>query len=359
MAFQHFTPFEMGQYTISYISLQTMFSDIDKVFDRFSDSRKVISKRIGDKLGIKDLSPGDPDYIDGFKGDHIGVVAPAFLAAYTNQNPGTFNLDLFKTFPLPNWQINYSGLSKIGFFKELFQDFTIRHSYKNTLTVSTFRSNLDYTADRNNVPLSRKGDDLKASYHAEYEVPELIINEQFAPLIGINIKSKSGVELGFDWNKNRNLRLQNSIDGQLLETNATNYTIKAGYVIKNIYLSWLPGMKALNKDVKITKKKKKPKKGQIEEPVVANAPKGNDLEFTFDFGITDNITKTHRLDYNIKGQPTSGSKQISFTPAVKYNMNKNLNIRFFVDYRKTIPYVQNSFKDVRINGGLTILYTLN
>jgi cell surface protein SprA len=70
------------------------------------------------------------------------------------------------------------------------------------------------------------------------------------------------------------------------------------------------------------------------------------------------MTKIHRLDNNIDAQNISGSKQISFTPAIKYSMNKNLNIRFFVDYRKTIPYVQNQYKDVRINGGLTIKYTL-
>lgn len=358
MAFQHFTPFENGQYTISYVSVQSLFSDIDAVFDKFSESRKIISKRVGDQLGIKNLSPGDPDYIDGFRGDHIDVVAPAFLSAYTNNDPNTFNLDIFKTFPLPNWQVNYSGLSRIGFFKDLFQDFSIRHGYKNTLTVNSYRTNLNYRTNDNELPIAHRGNDLKASYHAQYEVPELVINEQFAPLIGINIKAKNGIELGLDYNKNRNLKLQNSIEGQLLETNSTTYTIKAGYIVKDVFLSWLPGMKALNKGVKPPKKNKS-KNQKTDEQNNASAPKGNDLEFTFDFGINDNITKIHRLDENIKSQPISGSKQITFTPAVKYNMNKNLNIRLFVDYRKTIPYVQNQYKDVRINGGLTIQYTLN
>jgi cell surface protein SprA len=359
MAFQHFTPFENGQYTISYISVQSMFSDIDQVFHKFSDTRKVISKRIGDQLGIKDLSPGDPDYIDGFKGDHIDVVSPAFLAAYTNQDPNTINLDLFKTFPLPNWQLNYSGLGKLGFLKDIFQDFTIRHGYKNTLTINSFKTNLNYKANDNGLPIARRGNDLKASYNAEFEIPELVINETFAPLLGINIKTKSGLELGLDFNKNRNLKLQNSLEGQLIETKATNYTIKAGYTIKDVFLTWLPGMKAINKGVKPPTKKKKGKNSTTPDQATTSAPKGNDLEFTFDFGVNDNVSKIHRLDNNIDAQNFSGSKQISFTPAVKYNMSKSLNIRFFVDYRKTIPYVQNQYKDVRINGGLTIQYTLN
>jgi cell surface protein SprA len=355
-AFQHFTPFENGQYTVSYVSLQSLFSDIDEVFDRFSKSRTVISKRVADRLGVKNLSPSNPEYYDGYAGDHIEVVAPAFLASYTNQDPNTFNLNLFETFPLPNWQVNYSGLSRIGFMKDIFRDFSIRHAYKNTLTVNSFKTNLSYRENDQELPIARRGNELKASYHAKYEVPELVINEQFAPLMGINIKTNGGLELGFDYNKNRNLKLQNSLEGQLLETKASNYTIKAAYIIKDVFLSWLPGMKALNKDVKITKKKSK--KNTTDDQNTASSPKGNDLEFSFDFGITDNVTKIHRLDNNIDAQNISGSKQISFTPAIKYSMNKNLNIRFFVDYRKTIPYVQNQYKDVRINGGLTIKYTL-
>lgn len=361
LGFQHFTPYQNGQLTLSFISLQTIFdSDIDAVFQRFSDARPVISSRVADRYGIKNLSPTNPDYRDGFQGDHIDVVTPAFLAAYTRTDPNAVQLDLFDAIPLPNWQITYSGLSKIGPLKDIFRDFTIRHAYKNTLTVNRFSSNLDYRTDPNELPLARRGNDERASYYARYEVPEMVINEQFAPLLGVNLKTKGGLELGLDYNKNRNLNLRNGIDGQLLETKATNYTIKMGYVIKDVFLAWLPGMKALNKDVKPNKRKKKKNKadeGDAGDGV--SAPKGNDLEITFDFGINDNITKIHRLDANVNAQANSGSKQISFTPAIKYNMNKNLNLRLFVDYRKTIPYVQSQYKDIRINGGLNVQYTLN
>ena len=127
--------------------------------------------------------------------------------------------------------------------------------------------------------------------------------------------------------------------------------------MKDVFLSWLPGMKALNKDYKPPKKKKKNAKPAEEQN--ATNPKGNDLEITFDFGINDNRTKIHRLDANVNAQDNSGSKQISFTPAIKYNMSKNLNIRLFIDYRKTIPYVQSQYKDLRVNGGLNVTYTLN
>lgn len=38
MAFQHFTPFENGQYTISYVSLQTIF---EKILTRYSNDSVI------------------------------------------------------------------------------------------------------------------------------------------------------------------------------------------------------------------------------------------------------------------------------------------------------------------------------
>ncbi|MBK9960052.1 MAG: cell surface protein SprA [Saprospiraceae bacterium] len=355
LAFQHFTPFENGQFTISYVSFQSMFTkDINKLFNSFSDMRKIMSRRVGEQYGITQRSTVNPDYIDGFLGDHQDVVLPAFLATYSHANPEKSNLDIFKTIPLPNWQINYSGLSRLEGMKNIFQDFSIRHAYKNTLTMNNYRTNLDYRENVLEVPIRRKGDTIIASYYAQYEIPEISINESFGPLIGINIKTKNGIELGFDLNKTRNLQLKNGIEGQLEERNSTNYTFKAGYVIKNVYLSFIPGAKKMQK-----KSSKKKKKGEDPKEATANKPKGNDLVISVDFGIRDNISKLFRLDENIEAQAFEGSKQINFTPSVQYNVNKSLNLRLFVDYSKSVPYVQNSYKSVRINGGLTVQFLLN
>ncbi|MBK9270664.1 MAG: cell surface protein SprA [Saprospiraceae bacterium] len=358
MDFQHFAPFETGQFSISYVSLQTLFGrNIDDLFNEFSENRKVFSQRVGARYGISQRSVLNPDYVDGFLGDHQDVVLPAFLATYSNKNPNSAGLDVFKTLPLPNWQINYNGLARLNGFKEIFQDFSIRHSYKNTLTMSSYKTNLGYE-EQNGAPIRRKQDTtFTTSYFSFYEIPDVTTNESFSPLIGLNIKTKSNIELGFDYNKSRNLSLRMALDGQLEDRTASQLTFKFGYIIKNLYLSWLPGVPKVPK-IKLSSKKKKKKD---EDPAAASAtkPKGNDLQITVDFGITDNITKVIRLDENIPSQPAQGSKVFSFTPSVRYNLNKNLNVRFFVDYNKTIPYTQSSFTSVRLNGGLTLQFLLN
>lgn len=359
LGYQHFTPFDNGKLTVSYISLQTLFSnDLVGLFDKFADNRKYISERIGSSYNIDKKSPLDPNYIDGFNGDHVDVVVPAFLAAYTNQKADKVKLNILNVIPLPNWQINYNGLTKLAFFKNRFQDISIRHGYKNTLTVNEYNTNLSYTENLAKQPTARKSENNQASYYAKYEIPTVSINESFSPLLGVNVKTKKGLELGLDFAKTRNLNLKNDIDGQLQESKNSNYTVKVGYTIKNLYLKFIPGIEKVQKPIK-KKILGKKKTNNAPEDQVINKPKGNDLQITMDFSVRDDISYVYELDKNIKKVPTSGMRAYSFAPAATYNVNKNLNLRLFLDYRKTIPYVSNAYKDVRINGGLTVQFLLN
>ncbi|MEO6691095.1 MAG: cell surface protein SprA, partial [Saprospiraceae bacterium] len=336
-----------------YLSLQTLFNrNIDSLFKEFEKNRETISKRYAAQYGITNPSPVNPNYIDGFNNDHQDVILNSFLTTYSGKNPNNSKLDLFKTMPLPNWQLNYSGLSKLAVFNGFFQDFSIRHGYKTVLTVNSFRTNLDYEENLIGTPIKRKVDTLPTSYYTKYEIPGVVIDERFNPLIGINIKTKNGLDLSFDVNKTRMLTMQSSL-GTLDERNSTEYVVRAAYVVKNVYLSFLPGMK------KIKKVSKKFKKGQSPEELKAKTPKGNDINISLDFGIKDRISKLHVIDDNTVARPYEGAKVITLSPAVKYNLNKNLNLRLFVDYTKQIPYVSTAFKDVRINGGLTVQFLLN
>lgn len=355
--FFHFTPYETGQYTISFISLNTLFNkDIDGLFNTFSERRTVISQRLGAIYNITTPNPNAPAYIDGFSGDHQDVIIPAFLSAYTNTDPNKVKLNVLNSLPLPNWQISYNGLTKLKGLKNIFQDLSIRHSYSNKLSVSNYKTSLDYKEDNQGIPIKRKTSEANASYYAKLEIANVIIDEKFGPLIGINVKTKSGIELGFDYGKSRTLSLYGNNDGRLEERNSTDLIFKAGYTMKNVYLPFIPGVEKIKKTAKKIKKK-------VGDPNAPSAnvtkPKGNDLQFTLDFGIRDNISRTSVLDLGVQGVTNNGSKQISFAPNILYNINKSLNARLFFDYRKNIPYSTNAYKSVNASGGIAIQFLLN
>ena len=54
------------------------------------------------------------------------VLIPAFIAAYTSQSAEQVTLSAFpSTFPIPNWDVRYTGLSKINGLKDTFKSVTL------------------------------------------------------------------------------------------------------------------------------------------------------------------------------------------------------------------------------------------
>jgi cell surface protein SprA len=78
----------------------------------------------------------------------------------------------------------------------------------------------------------------------------------------------------------------------------------------------------------------------------------------FDFSFSDNITVNHYLDLQSSPQPTRGSREINISPAVRYNLNKNVNLRLFFDYRKTIPYTTTGYPITSTEAGITVQVVL-
>ncbi len=344
--FQHRAFRDVGSYTISYFSLQTLFNnDINQIFGRYEEFRPIVSKRLG--VDAQDLAQHETDkgYVKGFGKIQQQVLIPAFVAAYTNTNPNSVKLDIFKTLPSVNWKLNYNGLNKLGNLKEIFASIQISHGYKNTLTVNSYNTDLFYDPA---TPFQI--DELNYNYIARYEIPQVMINEQLQPLFGVDVKFKNEMTLKADFKKSRTLAMS-FIDYQLAESRSTSYSLGFGYRMRNVNIPFLTGKKKTQ-----AKKKKKPA-GPGTGGSGANA--GNDLAFKFDFEVRDDITTNHLLDSPNQAVPTRGARTISINPSVEYALNKRLKLRLFTDYRKTVPKTSQSFPITTLNTGVTVQFTLN
>ena len=349
------SPREIGTFTMSYLSIPTLFQDdtdeLNRLFDKFEANRQIISKLRGDGEHDKD----GPEYADGFGRKQQDVLVPAFLSAYTGKDPENFEFtDMFGWVPRPNWTVSYNGLSKIPLFKDIFSNVRISHGYKSSLSINSFESDLSYD-DYDEVNQQFIGqrnpdnlDTLSRNYYSRFLVPSIVIDEQFSPLIGVDVKFKNDMNVTFAYNKRRNLSM-GFISYELAETRSTTVDIGFDWKIKNIRLGFLPGFNA-------GAKKKKPSGSQAEQNT--NAKQGNDLDVLFDLSFADNLTLNHLLDQEADARPTRGSKDITISPAIRYDVNKNVNLRFFVDFRKQEPYVSNSYKVVTTEGGVTVRISL-
>jgi cell surface protein SprA len=347
------SPREIGSFTMSYLAIPTLFMDdsiqVNQLFDKFERNRAIISEERGDGSIPHDIDGNEYDY--GFGRKQQDILIPAFLSAYTNKDPKNFEFtDMFDWIPRPNWTLSYNGLSKLNMFKDIFSNVRISHGYKSSLTINSFESDLNYddydetTGDiRQQNPFNV--DMISRNYYSQFLLPSIIIEEAFAPLIGIDIKTKNDMNISFAYNKRRSLAM-GFISYELAETRSTTYDIGFDWKLKDVRIGFLPGFNsAANK-----------KKSSANKPQGGGGtPKlGNDLNILFDLSFSDNITFNHLLDQDSGARPTRGSKDITISPAISYDVNKNVSLRFFVDYRRQQPYVSNSYLVVNTEGGVTV-----
>ena len=359
--FEHLTPRENGSFTTSYFALQTLFGnnsqeDYQAIFDNFLDNRSIISGRLG--TGVHDRD--DPSFTDGFGQENIDVLIPAFLAAYTDDDPNTIAVgfeDQLKTLPKLNWRVNYRGLEKIPAFENIFKSFTLNHSYRSTLAINAFNTDLDYDA---NNPFQRNG--ITQNFYSRFEIPAITISEQFSPLIGVDMQFDNELSLRLDYSRARDLRMSFT-DFQLSETNTSEYTIGLSYVAKDIIIGFLKGGAKKQKGKKkqgADDDDKAPTNAGSDTPLnFSGGDEPSDLTFTFDFSYRDDLTGNFRFGDESGFEITRGLTSLRISPSVDYDVNDNLNLRLFFDYSFTNPKISNSFPITSSQGGVAVQFTLN
>ncbi len=337
----HLNPMDMGSYTITYLTANTFFKKIDSAgisdtYRQFEANRSIVSQRLAQLNPNSQgsyFNPSDSlinnEFRDGYGPKSQDVLIPAFLAAYTGKDARNIQLNPFKTFPIPNWRISYTGLSKFAWAKKIFTNVNITHGYNSTFTVNSFQTNLDYAGGGGLFDPSKK-DSISGNFFTRFNMPSIVINEQFAPLIGVDLTFKNGITTRFDYRNSRTLTV-NFADYQLIENKSTQITVGAGYRVKGLKLP-----------IKI-----KGKKLRLD----------NDLNFRFDFSYRDNITINHRID-EPRPQVTGGTRTISVDPSIDYVVSNRLNIRIFLNRTRNIPRISSGFPTTNTRAGIMLRFSL-
>ena len=139
-----------GNFNMTQIAIKTAFDKIGNAdrnyysptFNQFIENRKVILSRlenqmrdraypttgfftettIGSKYKDRKFDPNAP--LGNYDVNSPEVLIPAFLSAYTGQDPLKVNTNPFLSIleMLPNWSLSYNGLSNLEFFREKFRN---------------------------------------------------------------------------------------------------------------------------------------------------------------------------------------------------------------------------------------------
>jgi len=324
-SFDNLSPITSGDYSISYMSIGTAFSkssgldNSSPIFDKFLSNRAIISQR----LGTQNPNSGAPvgGYADGYGPNSQNVIVPAFLAAYTGKNAGSIDLTGFPNIPIPNWDIMYSGLSRIPFFSEMFESVDIRDGYRSTYTVGNYNTLLQYAETGGHV----SSKDLNGDFLPFYQFSSVTIFEQFVPLIGIDVRFKNNITANMEYRQSRTLSLSLS-NSQLSQQNENILVFGFGYKTKNFRFPF---------------------------GLFNGGKLNNDLTFKLDFSLRDNKVLIYQAD--IQGaEISSGAQNITYRPSIDYVINQRFNLSLFYDSNITRPYTSQTFNTAFTNFGINL-----
>lgn len=267
-------------------------------------------------------------YANGYGQTQQEVLIGSFLSAFTNKKVNDRSINPFNAGPLPNWTVNYNGLSKFEFMKKYVKNFVVRHGYSSSVSMSGVMSNLNAVTDANGHATAR---DLNDDFISFNNVQNITISERFSPLIGLDatwtIKNQ-GLITKFEIKRDRSSTLSLN-NNQLTEVLGNEIVIGTGYKFAKVRFPF-----------KINNRK-------VENP----------LNFRFDFTFRDNVTVIRRV---IEGtnQATAGQKVVSIKTSLDYNLGTNLTLQFYYDQVITTPKIGTSYPTGNLSTGFKLRFNL-
>ena len=368
-----------GSYSVSTITIQTLFGDLgangetSKAFNRFVQNRAIVQQRLQAANGtftqdVASTTPGAPatrQAVGLYSYNSQDVLLQSFLDAYHGKSSDGYEakkFDPFSVIPLPNWRIDYNGLSDLPGVRDVFRSFTLNHAYSSLYNMGGYTTSTIYGNEPNFGPQSGNNTPFLVNstgqYVPYYVIGQVSIIESLTPFIGVNFQTVNNVTGRAQYNTSRAVAL-NVTNAQVTELHTTELVIGLGYAATGVKLPFRVGG---------------------EQRVLKN-----NLTARMDLSIRDNSTIQRSIlgsvdptpatignpDGTVVGTPavvgfvgtpisqtTNGSLQVQLRPTIDYLLNTRLNLQFYFSQTITQPRVSNAFRNATTEGGLQLRYSL-
>ncbi|MBW8362763.1 MAG: cell surface protein SprA [Kaistella sp.] len=305
-------------YTNSSMLVKTAFKSGDELYLNLIENSKVMSEQLGGVAG--------PDgYAPGYSIANSYVLIPAFRAAVEGKSPEQVGDAKKSGFPLPNWRVIYSGLRNFPVINGQFAKFDILHAYNSSYTATGIQSNIDYY----NTPA---GIDINGDRINPFIFAQVVYQERFEPLIGIDVTMRNNMQFRANYNKDR-IYMLGLVNHTLTEDTGTEYVVGFGYILENFRLG-----------------------GNYTRGRRGGKNSGSDLNIRGDLAIRDNLTNIRNILLD-DSQITGGQRLFQLKMSADYNFSENLNVKLFYDQMMTKYKISTAFPLTTVRAGVTATFT--
>lgn len=335
-----------GDFSMTTIGLKHIFSMpslednyADANFDTFLHNRQVIAQRIAQRMLGKRFPEANLLNNNHYSGQTIteanlsldenasAVLLPAFRSAYT-LSAGANKVSL-QALPslfsmLPNWDINYTGLSRLSWLKDCFSNISLKHSYRGIYRIDNYGSYPSWVEVEGGAYgfLIPNTDTEKPQLSFANDIASITFQENFFPVIGVDVSFKNGLTLGSQWRRSRAMTL-NLSSYRLIETNSNEVSASISYRIADV--------KSLFKPKKRGRRHRKRQE--------YTSAKGLSLRLDYSYGHSISLMRNLQ-DYH--SQASAGTKDSRISFSAEYELSRMLSLRAYYDWTRNHPLVSTS-----------------
>lgn len=376
-------PTHTGSFNMTTISIGSAFASIgsasngyhSSAFQKFQDNLNIYQQRVEalyqgvrypSGTGLSGTFNPENGTVNKYSAD---VMVPAFLKAYTGSN----SLDIFPSLMkmLPNWSINYKGLSNLPWVRDHFKSVNLTHAYKSIYSVGSFHSYSSWIECMGTGGLGFIQNTTTGSYspNSLFDVSTVSINESFSPLVGINATLNNNMTVKLEYKTTRVLNLSMT-SAQLTETGSKDFVLGWGYKINDFNLGSIFRSKKASEEVAKNSKQKgrNPNSPMDDERGDSNRTTQNsrsskqkiahDLNLRFDFSIRNQSAIKRDLQTNLC-EATSGNKAIKTSAQIDYTMSRMVTLSLFYDRQRSEPLLSSSsYPTITQDFGMTMKFSL-
>lgn len=255
--------------------------------------------------------------------------------------PGTLDGKGFLPFPMPGWQVTYSGLSKLPLLRAVFQSATLSHGYS-----------ADYSADYTTNLAALNEDAEQGTYRLAgrpvafdlptYEARGVRINQRYSPLVGLNLSWKGQVQTQINLNRSNTYSLS-ATTFEVSETQTNELSLSASWQKQGLQLPFMK--RRLNNRISVNMTATRSATEDVRYNLAAAIGKfAEGTEFTPGDEVTDD---------RFVSRPTA-STRTTLSPQVQYQFSGLVTASMFLKYERFDSEDSRVNSRTNVNGGFNV-----
>ncbi len=259
-------------------------------------------------------------------------------------------------FPLPNWNLNWTGLNALPIFRSLSQSATLRHGYQATYD-SDYRSNAAAGGEKTRPIKTLRGDgtgtvvtqDIVYSL-PEREVGSLRVNSRWQPLIGVDVTWKGGVQTGLTMNKSNSYSLS-ATSADVTSNTTSELQLRINWQARGLRLPFMR-RRRLNNNIRLGLTLSRAENVELRYRLLP------DLETYLSENIEgltiDEFRATLPPDDEFLNPPPVASIRLNMEPQISYTFSNRVSSDFFVTYENLKSEGSRVPNSTNIRGGFRV-----